>query len=96
MHVALLTMSSSCGAGLAAKECTPQTGTEVLVGIALAILALIVLLLLFNRITRRWANSDEMATALLAPIARLIRQIAIPWPSKDPRDYQKPGRWERR
>jgi hypothetical protein len=67
-----------------------------MVTIGLAILAIAVVLVIFNRITHRWASSDEMATAVLAPIVRLIDRITRWSPSKDPRDYQKPGRRERR
>jgi hypothetical protein len=96
MLAALFIVASSCSADLPEKDCTPQPALEVMVTIGLVILAIAVLLLIFNRLTHHWASSDEMATAVLAPIIRLINRIPRWSPSKDPRDYHKPGRWERR
>jgi hypothetical protein len=79
---------SLCAANASGKECTPQPALEVLTTIGLAIVAATMLLLIYNRITHRWASSQEMAGAVLAPIARLIARLSIPAPSKDPSDYQ--------
>ena len=40
------------------KECTPQPALEVLTTIGMAIVAAAMLLLIYNRITHRWASYD--------------------------------------
>jgi hypothetical protein len=90
--IPFLIADSLCGANASGKECTPQPALEVLTTIGLAIVAAAMLLVIYNRITHRWASSQEMAGAVLAPIARLIARLSIPAPSKDPRDYRTRGR----
>ena len=89
---AFLIADSVCGTNASGRECAPQPVLEVFVTIGLVIVAAAIVLLIYNRITHRWASSQEMAGAVLAPVARLIARVSIAAPSKDPRDYQARGR----